>query len=107
MSLLLTVRNIRGINFENNVIGNVSIEILLTVLQHQCDEQHRPSQRIAAPRLTNRFMPSYNLIAPTFTDATSSHLFFHCNFVLEWFSNVSKHLTVIVCICMCLRVFSS
>ena len=83
MSLLNTARNIGGIYVEKIMISAVNLEILGTMLQHQCDEQHRPTQHIAAARLTNWFTLSRNLPAPKFTGVNTGHTFFHYNFALE------------------------
>ena len=86
------------------MIGIVGIEVLWTVLQHHCDEQHKPAQRMAVARLTNRLTPSRNLLAPKLTGAKTGHIFFHYSFILERFWNVSKHLRVFICIFDCLKV---
>ena len=68
---------------KKNMMGVASIEFNGTVLQNQCDKQHRPTQRIAGVRLANRFMPSRNLLAPKLRAADTGHIYSHYNFVLK------------------------
>ena len=62
-------------------LGLSTYQFLELYRRTKCGEQHRPTQRIAAATLTNRFTPSRNLLAPKCTgtspDKYIKHRFFN------------------------------